>query len=55
MNYYAEAKLVYEKIGIRSKSTKEKSKPGWEFRLEAYNKSTKTSKNDKTKERRWNN
>ena len=31
---YAGAKLVYEKIGITSKSTKEKSKPGWEFRLE---------------------
>ena len=28
------AKLVCEKIGIPSKSTKEKSKPGWEFRLE---------------------
>ena len=31
---YAGAKLVYEKIGIPSKSTTEKSKPGWEFRLE---------------------
>ena len=31
---YAGAKFVWEKIGIPSKSTKEKSKPGWEFRLE---------------------
>ena len=31
---YASAKLVCEKIGIPSKNTKEKSKPGWEFRLE---------------------
>ena len=31
---YAGAKLVCEKIGIPSKITKEKSKPGWEFRLE---------------------
>ena len=31
---YAGAKLVCKKIGIPSKSTKEKSKPGWEFRLE---------------------
>ena len=31
---YAGAKLVCEKIGIPSKSTKEKSKPGWEIRLE---------------------
>ena len=31
---YAGAKLVCEKIRIPSKSTKEKSKPGWEFRLE---------------------
>ena len=31
---YAGAKLVFEKIGISSKITKEKSKPGWEFRLE---------------------
>ena len=31
---YAVAKLVCEKIGIPSKITKEKSKPGWEFRLE---------------------
>ena len=30
---YAGAKLVCEKIGIPSKSMKEKSKPGWEFRL----------------------
>ena len=34
---YAGAKLVCEKIGIptkNTKNTKEKSKPGWEFRLE---------------------
>ena len=31
---YAETKLVCEKIGICSKSTKEKSKPGGEIRLE---------------------
>ena len=31
---YAGAKLVCEKIGIPSKSTKEQSKPGWEIRLE---------------------
>ena len=31
---HAGAKLVCEKIGIPSKSTKEKSKPGWELRQE---------------------
>ena len=31
---YAGAKLVCEKIGIPSESTKKKSKPGWEIRLE---------------------
>ena len=31
---YAGAKLVCEKIGIPSKSTKKQSKPGWEIRLE---------------------
>ena len=31
---YAGAKLVCENIGIPSKNTKVKSKPGWEFRLE---------------------
>ena len=31
---YAGAKLVCEKIGILSKNMKEKSKAGWEFRLE---------------------
>ena len=40
--------------GIPSKNTKEKSKPGWEFRLETNKKSTKTGQNDKIKERRWN-
>ena len=30
---YAGKKLVCEKIGIPSKSTQEKSKPGWENRL----------------------
>ena len=33
---YAGAKLVCEKIGIPSKNMKEKSKPGWEFRLETH-------------------
>ena len=32
----AGAKLVCEKIRIPSKSTKEKSKPGWEIRLETH-------------------
>ena len=31
---YAGVKLVCEKIRISTKSTKEKSKPGWEFRQE---------------------
>ena len=44
-------KLVCEKIGIPPKSTKEKSKPGWEIRLETQiNKSTRTGQNDKTKD-----
>ena len=36
LNYliYAGAKLVNEKIGIPTKSTKKQSKPGWEVRLE---------------------
>ena len=51
---YARAKLVCEEIGIASKTRKEKSKPRWEIRLETLiKKSTKTSQNDKTKERRW--
>ena len=53
---YAGAKLVCEKIGIPSKSTKEKSKPGWEFRLETLIKNLrKQAKMLKTKERRWKN
>ena len=42
---YAGAKLVCEKIGIPSKSTKKQSKPGWEIRLETQikKKTTKTS------------
>ena len=49
---YAGTKLVCEK---KKKSTNKKSKPGGEIRLETpIKKSTKTSKNDKTKERRWN-
>ena len=52
---YAEGKLICEKIGISSKSTKENSKPVREIRLETQiKKSTKTGQNDKTKERRWN-
>ena len=51
---YAGAKLVCEKIGVPSKSTKKQSKPGWEFRLETQiKKSTKTGQNGKT-ERSWN-
>ena len=51
---YAGSKLVGEKIGIRSKIMKEKSKPGWKFRLETLDKKpTKTAKSDKTKEKRW--
>ena len=34
LNEYAGAKLVCEKIGIPSKSTKKQSKLGWEIRLE---------------------
>ena len=52
---YAGAKLVYEKIGIPSKSTKKKSKPGWEIRLETQIKNLrKQARRIKTKERRWN-
>ena len=32
--FSAEAKVICEKVGILSKSTKKKSKPGWEIRLE---------------------
>ena len=41
---YAGAKLVCEKIGILSKSTKKKSKPGWEFRLETLVKTSNSQK-----------
>ena len=52
---YAGAKLVSEKIGITSKSTKKKSKPAWEIRLETQiKKSTKTGQNDKTNKKRCN-
>ena len=51
---YAGEKLVCEKIGIPSISTKKQSKPGWEIRLEMQiKKSTKTGQNGKTK-RSWN-
>ena len=51
---YAGAKLVCEKIGVPSKSTKKQSKPGWEIRLETQiKKTTKTDQNGKT-ERSWN-
>ena len=51
---YAGTKLVCDKIEIPSKSTKKKSKPGWEIRLETQiKKSTKTGQNGKTK-RSWN-
>ena len=43
---YAKVKLLCEKIGIPSKSTKKQSKPGWEVRLETQiKKSTKTGQN----------
>ena len=46
---YEGAKLVCEKIGVPSESTKKQSKPGWQVRLETQiKKSTKTSKNGKT-------
>ena len=52
---YAGAKLVFEKIEIPSKSTKKiKTRLGISTR-NSDKKSTKTGKNDKTKERRWNN
>ena len=35
---YTGAKLVSEKIGIPSKSTKKKSKPGWEIQIETQKK-----------------
>ena len=37
---YEGAKLICEKIGIPSRVTKEKSKSGWEFRLETQIKKT---------------
>ena len=50
---YVGAKLVCDKIGISSKSTKKQSKPGWEIRLETQiKKPTKTSENDKKNEMR---
>ena len=48
---YASAKLVCEKTGIPSKSTKKQPKLGWEFRREMQiKKNTKTSRNDKKRE-----
>ena len=44
---YAGVKLVCEKIGIPSKSTKEKSKPGWEFQINTQGKRTKGIKQRK--------
>ena len=53
---YTWAKLVCKKIGISSKTTKEKSRLWWEFWQETQIKNLrKTAKSDKTKERRWNN
>ena len=52
---YAGAKLVCEKIGIPSKNMKEKSKPGWEFRLETQIENLqKQLKMIKQKKKRWN-
>ena len=47
---YAGAKLVCENIGIPSKNLKEKSKPGWEFRLENLRKQLKVVKQNKNAE-----
>ena len=48
---YAGAKLVCEKIGIPSKSTKKQSKPVWDIRVETQiKKTTKKSQNDKKRE-----
>ena len=50
---YEGAKLVSEKIGGLLKSTNKKSKPEWKIRQETQiKKTTKTDKNDKTKEKR---
>ena len=50
---YAGAKLVYEKMGIPPKSTKKKSKPGWEIRLDTQmknlRKQAKIKKKGKTR------
>ena len=52
---YAGAKLVCEKIGIRSKITKKIIKTRMRNSTgNADKKSTKTGQNDKIKERRWN-
>ena len=51
----AGVELLREKTGIPSQSTKKKSKPGWEIRLETQiKKITKKVQKDKTKERNWN-
>ena len=55
---YAGAKLVSEKIGVCLKSTNNKSKPGWEIRLEtqvkkSLRKQTKMMKQRKNAETYW--
>ena len=50
---YALVKLVCDELGVSRKSTNRKSKPGWEIRLATQiKKSTTTSKNDMTEEKR---
>ena len=51
---YARAKLVCEKTGILSKSTKKNQNQEGNFDRNSDKKSTKTGKNNKTKEKRWN-
>ena len=51
---YAGAKLACEKIGIPSKNTKEKSKPGWEFQLEIQIKNLRKQLKVIKQEKRWN-
>ena len=51
---YADAKLVCEKIGIPSKSTKKQWKPEWEIRLETQIKKLRKQVRMIKKERRWN-
>ena len=52
---YAGANLVWETIGIPSKSMKKQSKPEWEIQLETQlTKLRKQARMMNKKERRWN-